>query len=42
MSELLMFPRPDYYLTFRITYLASHADRARQEIDTFLRGFKLP
>jgi hypothetical protein len=42
MSELLMFPHRDHYLTFRITYLANHADRMRQQIDTFLRGFKLP
>ena len=42
MSELLMFPHRDHYLTFRITYLASHADRAHREIDTFVRGFKLP
>ena len=42
MSELLMFPHRDHYLTFRITYLASHADRAHREIDTFVRSFKLP
>jgi hypothetical protein len=41
LSELLMFPRGDYYLTFRVTYLASHADRARQEIDSLVRAFKL-
>jgi hypothetical protein len=41
MSELLMFPHRDYYLTFRVTYLASHADRARQEIDSLVRAFKL-
>jgi hypothetical protein len=41
MSELLMFPHRDYYLTFRVTYLASHADRARQDIDTLVRAFKL-
>lgn len=41
-SELLMFPRRDFYLTFRITYLASEADRARQEIDALVRGFKMP
>ncbi len=42
MSELLMFPRRDLYLTLRITYRADHADRARQEIDAFVRGFRLP
>jgi hypothetical protein len=42
MSELLMFPNRDLYLTFRITYLASHADRAQREIDMFVRGFRLP
>jgi hypothetical protein len=42
MSELLMFPHRDLYLTFRITYLASHTDRARQEIDALVRGFKMP
>lgn len=41
LSELLMFPRGDYYLTFRVTYSASHADRARQEIDSLVRAFKL-
>lgn len=41
-SELLMFPNRDLYLTFRITYLASHADRMHQEIDTFVRGFRMP
>jgi hypothetical protein len=41
LSELLMFPHRDSYLTFRITYLASHADRARQEIDSLVRAFKL-
>lgn len=40
LSELLMFPRGDYYLTFRVTYLASHAERARQEIDSLVRAFK--
>lgn len=42
MSELLMFPHGDLYLTFRITYLASHADRTRQEIDALVRRFKMP
>jgi len=42
LDELLMFPRGDYYLTFRITYIASHADRMRQEINTFVRGFRMP
>jgi len=42
MSELLMFPHRGYYLTFRIEYPAAHADRARQEVDTFVRGFRLP
>ena len=42
LSELLMFPRGDYYLTFRVTYIASHAERMRQEIDTFVRGFRMP
>ena|ERR1700730_7167004 len=41
LSELLMFPRGDYYLTFRITYLANHGDRMRREIDTLVRAFKL-
>ena len=41
-SELLMFPHRDFYLTFRITYLASQANRARQEIDVLVRGFKMP
>src|SRR5436309_14321628 len=41
LSELLMFPRGDYYLTFRITYIAGHADSMHQEIDTLIRAFKL-
>jgi len=41
-DELLMFPRGDYYLTFRITYIASHADRMGQEINAFVRGFRMP
>lgn len=42
LSELLMYPRGDYYLTFRITYIASHGERMLQEIDTFVRGFRMP
>jgi hypothetical protein len=42
LSELMMFPHRDHYLTFRITYPAVHADRARHEIDAFVRAFKLP
>ena len=41
-SELLMFPHRDFYLTFRITYLASQADRTRKEIAELVRGFKMP
>jgi hypothetical protein len=41
-SELLMFPNRDLYLTFRITYVASQANRARLEIDALVRGFKMP
>jgi len=41
-SELLMFPHRDFYLTFRITYAASQADRTRQEIDALVRGFRMP
>ena len=41
-SELLMFPHKDFYLTFRITYFASQANRARKEIDELVRGFKMP
>jgi hypothetical protein len=42
LSELLMFPYRDFYLTFRITYVASQANRARKEIDELVRGFKMP
>jgi hypothetical protein len=42
MSELLMFPHRDYYLTFRISYPAARAERVHQEIDTFVRGFRMP
>ena len=42
MSELMMFPHRDYYLTFRITYAAAHAERARQEIDSFVKACRLP
>jgi hypothetical protein len=42
MSELMMFPHRDCYLTIRVTYPTAHADRARQEIDSFVRAFKLP
>jgi len=42
MSELLMFPHRNLYLTFRITYVASHANRTRQEIDALVRGFRMP
>jgi hypothetical protein len=42
MSELMMFPHRDRYLKFRITYPAAHADRARREIDSFVRAFELP
>lgn len=41
LSELLMFPRGDYYLTFRVTYIARHADAMKREIDTLVRAFKL-
>lgn len=41
-SELLMFPHNDFYLTFRITYVANQATRARKEIDELVRGFKMP
>ena len=41
-SELLMFPHRDLYLTFRITYFASQANRAHQEIDALVRGLKMP
>jgi hypothetical protein len=37
-----MFPHRDFYLTFRITYVASQVDRARKEIDEVVRGFKMP
>ena len=42
LSDLLMFPHRDFYLTFRITYVASQASRARKEIDELVRGFKMP
>lgn len=42
MSELMMFPHRDRYIKFRVTYPATHADRARQEIDSFVRALKLP
>jgi hypothetical protein len=42
ISELLMFPHRDHYLTFRITYLASHTAEMLAEIDSFVRGFKMP
>ena len=42
LSELLMFSHRDFYLTFRITYFAGQADRARKEIDELVRGFKMP
>jgi hypothetical protein len=42
MSELMMFPHRDCYLTIRVTYPAAHQERARQEIDSFVRAFKLP
>jgi hypothetical protein len=41
-SELLMFPRRDFYLTFRVTYFASQANYARKQIDALVRGFKMP
>ena len=42
LSELLMFPHKDFYLTFRITYVANQANRVRKEIDELVRGFKMP
>lgn len=42
LSELLMFPHKDFYLTFRITYVANQANPARKEIDELVRGFKMP
>jgi hypothetical protein len=42
LSDLLMFPHKDFYLTFRITYVANQANRARKEIDELVRGFKMP
>jgi hypothetical protein len=41
-SELLLFRHRDRFLKFRVTYRADHADRARQEIDSFIGSFKLP
>jgi hypothetical protein len=41
MSELLMFPHRDYYLTFRISYPAANAERMRREIDALVTAFKL-
>jgi hypothetical protein len=42
LSELLMFPNHDFYLTFRITYIANQSNRTRKEIDELVRGFKMP
>jgi hypothetical protein len=42
MTELLMFPHRDMYLTFRITYPARDVGRTRREIDQFVRKFTLP
>jgi hypothetical protein len=42
ISELLMFPHHDRYLKFRATYRADHADRARAEVEAFIRSLELP
>jgi hypothetical protein len=42
VSELLMFPENDRFLKFRVTYRADHADRARAEVDSFVRSLSLP
>ena len=41
-SELLIFPHRGRFLKFRVTYPAVHAERARTEIDAFVRSLKLP
>jgi hypothetical protein len=41
-SELIMFPTRDRYVKFRITYPFSHANRAEEEIDSFIRAFAFP
>jgi hypothetical protein len=42
ISELLMFPHQDGFLKFRATYRADHTDRARAEVESFIRSLKLP